>query len=187
MINNYLGDELVNKILQGDEVALRVFYEKYNLRMLQFIKHKVANEKDAEELTADTFLSAIDNFDHFLGKCSLFSFLCAVANHKIIDFYRKQKIKCLFFSQNPILSQIISKISVPEEELEKLFLKKKIKKVLLNLLPQHRKILIEKYVAGFSVKEIAKNGKMTIKQTESLLFRARQMFKNQFALLEQYG
>lgn len=186
-MNRIQEKELVDKILHGDEKALNEFYQNNKNKLFSYIKKKISNEKDVEELTADTFLSAIDNLDHFLGKCSLFSFLCSIANHKVVDFYRKQKIKCLFFSQNPILENIISKISVPEEELEKLFLKKKIKKVLFGLLPQHRKILIEKYVKGLRVKEIARTSKMTLKQTESLLFRARRVFKNQFALVEQYG
>lgn len=179
--------EIVNRILQGDEKALNDFYQNNKNRLLAFIQKKLANEKDAEELVTDTFLSTLDNLDHFLGKCSLFSFLCGVATHKIIDFYRKQKIKCLFFSQNPILGELISRVSVPEEELENAILKTKIKKVLNGLLPQHRKILTEKYVQGFSVKEIARTSRMTLKQTESLLFRARHVFKNQFALVEQYG
>jgi RNA polymerase sigma-70 factor, ECF subfamily len=179
--------DIVNKILKGDENALEYFYHKNKSRLFLFIKTKVTNEKDAEELLTDIFLSTIDNLDHFQGKCALFSFLCSVASHKIIDYYRKRKIKCIFFSENPYLEKIISKISLPEEELEKKLLSLKINKIFSVIAPKYKQILIQKYIEGFSIKEIALKSQMNIKQTESLLFRARKVFQSQFATLEIYG
>jgi RNA polymerase sigma-70 factor, ECF subfamily len=184
---NISDNEMVEKILQGNEIALRVFYEKFKQKLENYIKYKISNNKDAEELVSDTFLSALDNLDHFQKKCSLCSFLFSIANHKVIDFYRKQKIKLLFFSQNPLLDNLISRLALPEEELERKILKSKINIILTKIAPQHSQILIKKYIEGRSIKEIAKIGKMTVKQTESLLFRARKIFARQFATLEAYG
>ena len=168
--------EMITKILLGDEKALRGFYEKNKSRLLYYIQKKVSNEKDAEELMYDAFLSTIDNLDHFLGKSSLFSFLCAIANHKVIDYYRKRKIKCLFFSQYPILETVIARLTLPEEEMEKAAISGKIEVVFNKILPKYRKIIQQKYLEGLSIKEIASINQWTIKKTESLLFRARAAF-----------
>lgn len=172
--------QIVKQILKGDTRTLRRFYETHRKFLFSLIKQNIGNSQDAEEILQDTFLSTIDNLDHFLGTSGLRGFLIGIARHKIVDYYRKRKIKCLFFSQHPILENVLLSMTIPEEEFEKEISKEIISRVFKKLLPHHRKILIQKYIHGFSVKEIARLNNYTIKQAESLLWRARKIFKQEY-------
>jgi RNA polymerase sigma-70 factor (ECF subfamily) len=57
--------------------------------------------------------------------------------------------------------------------------------VLGSIRPKYQKILIQRYIDGSRVGEIAKSIGKTYKATESLLSRARQAFKSSFIKLSK--
>lgn len=169
-------EKLVSQILTGNEKTLRHFYHKYQPRIATFIKNKIANEKDAEEIIQDTLLACLEALRDFSFKSSLFTFICSIANHKVIDFYRRKKLKAVVFSRIPDVEPLISTIFGPEESLDEELLKQKIKQTFENIAPKYRRILKLKYIYGFTVTEIARKLSMSFKSAESQLFRARRAF-----------
>jgi RNA polymerase sigma-70 factor (ECF subfamily) len=174
--------QTVNKILSGDEPTLRYFYRHFQPSLLTYIRNKIANEADAEEIMQDTFLATIEGFRDFSFRCRLFTFLCSIANHKIIDFYRKKKIKSIFFSHLAEFEPLVSTLLGPEEKLDEELLRQKIAQTFERLTPRYRQILRLKYIYGFSVGEIAYKLSISFKSAESQLFRARRAFATAFAL-----
>ncbi len=172
--------DLVNKILARDRQALYAFYQAYTPRLARFIQSKISVKEDAEEILQDSLFAFLEALRDFHGKASLETFLFSIANHKIIDFYRRRKLKQVVFSQAPQLEAIISPLLNPEEELDTTLLKEKIQKVLSKLLPRYRQILIFKYLDNLSVGEIAGKMAITFKSAESQLFRARRAFVELF-------
>lgn len=168
--------EIVNKILARDRSALHAFYRAYTPRLARFIHSKVSVKEDGEEILQDTLFAFLEALRDFHGKSSLETFLFAIASHKIIDFYRRRKLKQIVFSQAPQLEAIISPLLNPEEQLDITLLKEKINKVMSRLLPHYRQILTFKYLDNLSVGEIAKKLAVTFKSAESQLFRARKAF-----------
>lgn len=167
---------LVSQILKGNEKALRIFYKAYQPRLLNFIKNKIANENDAEEILQDVLLATIEALRDFAFKSSLFTFICSIANHKVIDFYRRKKIKNVVFSRLPNVEPLLSTLFGPEESLDDQLLRQKIKQTFAALTPKHRLILKMKYIYGFTVEEIAGKLAVSFKSAESQLFRARRAF-----------
>ncbi len=168
--------KLVNQILQGQEKSLRYFYKTYQPRLLNFIKNKIANEKDAEEILQDVLLASLDAMRDFSYRSSLFTFICSIANHKVIDFYRRKKIKDVVFSRITNIEPLISTLFGPEESLDEELLRQKIKETFRILDPRYRQILHLKYIYGLSVIEIAQKLSISFKSAESQLFRARRAF-----------
>lgn len=168
--------ELVAQILAGSEKSLRFFYRLYQPRLLSFIKAKIANSDDAEEILQDVLLATLEALRDFSFKSSLYTFICSIANHKVIDFYRKKKIKNIVFSRLPDVEPLISTLLGPEDLLDEELLKQKIKQTFISLTPKYRRILQLKYVYGFSVFEIAQKLSISFKSAESQLFRARRAF-----------
>ncbi|MBI3380209.1 RNA polymerase sigma factor [Candidatus Gottesmanbacteria bacterium] len=168
--------QLVTQILKGNEKALRYFYDKYQPRLLTFITNKIANEKDAEEILQDSLLAALEALRDFSFRSSLFTYICSIANHKVIDFYRRRKIKAIVFSKIPDVEPLISTLFGPEKLLDEALLKQKIKQTFRNITPRYSKILKLKYVYGYTVSEIARKLSISFKSAESQLFRARQEF-----------
>lgn len=173
-------DKLISLILSRDKKALLTFYRKYAPKLSRFIAGKIGNPADAEEVLQDTLFGFLEAIRDFEGKSNIQTFLFSICQHKIIDFYRRKKIKHAVFSQMPQLESLISPLMNPEEELDATLIREKIHAVLARLLPRYRQILVMKYSEGLSVDEIANRLSSTFKSVESQLFRARKAFVELF-------
>lgn len=171
---------MVDQILARDRRMLSTFYRTYTPRLLRFIRTKVGSVADAEEILQDTLFAFLEALRDFRGKSSLETFLFSICQHKIIDFYRRRKIKHIVFSRMPQLEELISPMLNPEEELDGQLIKEKTREVLAGLLPRYRHILTLKYLEGWSVNEIAAKFAVSFKSAESQLFRARKAFVELF-------
>ena len=172
--------ELVAQVLTGNKKATRKFYKAYERRLLNFILRKVSNRKDAEEILQDTFVSAFDSLPLFSHRASLFTWLCAIARHEIIDFYRKKKLKTIIFSRLPFLKKIVDRALGPELTLQEKEMKQKIFNTFKNLSEGYSQILRLKYIEGLTIAQIAFKLGKTVKAVESKLFRARLSFQNEY-------
>lgn len=178
--------KLVEDILKGREVPLRQFYKLYKDKLFSFIKSKVDSGQDSEEIMQDTLLDALEGLRDFTFRSSLYTYLCAIAKHKVVDFYRKKKIKAILLSQIPQnIKPLISHILNPDEQFEAIEKKMQIRKILTLLKPIYSKVLVLKYHQGFTVAEIAEDQLLTIKSVESLLVRARREFIKKYRFLYQ--
>lgn len=168
--------KLVQGILSGNRKSLLAFYHTYKPSLFSYIKKKVNDFKDVEEIMQDTLLATIEGMRDFAFKSSLFTYICAIANHKVVDYYRKKKIKSVFFSTLSGFEPMLSAVFGPEEILDEELLKEKLKVTFGKLAPRYRQILTLKYIYGYSVEEIARKLSITFKSAESQLFRARKAF-----------
>lgn len=168
---------LVKKILENNERAVNQFYNKYKPPLYSFIRKRVSDNQDIEDILQQTLFAALNSLPNFRFRSSLFSWLCAIAHHEIVDFYRKKKLKTILFSKIPFLKEAVDKALKPEERYLRYELQKEIKNVFSQLSEGYSKILRLKYIEEFSMKEIAQRLKTTIKAVESRLTRARKKFK----------
>lgn len=161
---------------------MRDFYQKYYGSVRGFVGKRINDEGTVDELTDDILLAAYESLPNFNQKCSEFSFICSIAKHKIIDFYRKKKLKTILFSTNPIFEEIADKAIGPERDVLKNELIEEIESTLREVKEGYGKLLRLKYVEGWKTGAIAKFTKLSVKAVESRLFRA----KKQFQLLWNY-
>lgn len=168
--------QVVADILAGDERALRKFYEAYHPRLSSFVRHKVGNEHDVEEILQDVLFASLEALRDFSFKSTIYTFICSIANHKVIDYYRKKKVRQVVFSKFLEIEPILASFWGPENAFDELLLREKIKKTFAKLAPKHSQILQLKYIYGYSVEEIARKLSISFKSAESLLFRARKEF-----------
>lgn len=152
--------------------------EKYQKSVAGFVRQKISDEGVVEELTQDILLAAYKAQANFSGKSNEFSFICGIAKHKIVDYYRKKKLKTVLFSINPMFEEIASEALTPERDVLKEELKAEIKKTMSELKEDSQKILRLKYVEDWKSSQIAKMMKISVKAVESRLIRARRQFQN---------
>lgn len=171
-----LDKEMIKGVLEGDRVWIRKFEQKFRHRLLNFVLQKIGRYEDAEEIVQDILVSAIYCLPSFLGRSSLWTWLCGIAKHEIADFYRKRKIKEVLFSHFPGLERLASKALSPELALEEKEIKEKIVGCFLSLAEGYRDVLRLKYIEGHSVRQISQRLKKTSKSVEMRLRRARSAF-----------
>ncbi|MEK7065645.1 MAG: RNA polymerase sigma factor [Patescibacteria group bacterium] len=168
--------ELLAHILARDRKSLAIFYRTYAPKLRRFIRAKVNDARDGEEILQDTLFGFLEAIRDFQGRSNLQTFLFSIASHKVIDFYRRKKIKHIVFSKVPQLEALVSTLMSPEDELDGVLLKEKVTSVLSRLLPNYKRVLVLKYFDHMSVEEIAQQLSITFKSAESQLFRARKAF-----------
>lgn len=171
---------ILDRILSGDKQAVVEFYEEFSPKITSYLRNKLPREEDAQEILQDVFFEALDSLPLFSGKSSLSTWLFSIAHHKVVDFYRKRKIKSVLLSQIPFLQIFAHEITQPEFQYEKNKIRDKIEQTLHQLSHKYRTILRLHYEEEKGVKEIAKDMNISFKAAESLLYRARQDFKQKY-------
>jgi len=138
-------------------------WNKYHLGVEGFVRRRIEDETVVEELTNDILMAAYGAKKNFRGESEEFSWICGIAKHKVVDYYRKKKIKTILFSVNPAFEEIADKALTPEKDVLKNELKAEIQKTFKELGAGYGRILRLKYMGGYKTKTIAKILKTTVK------------------------
>ena len=174
---------LLQRVAQGEPEALAEFYNRYIDAVYRFVYHQVGgNVQDAEDITQETFVTAINNISTFRGESRVYVWLCGIAWRKASDLRRRRDHhktpQATADEELRRLSAAQKQISV-EEAIEREALRERIWQALQTLPDHYRQALILKYVEEFKVAEIALIMGKSEKAVESLLVRAREAFKAQ--------
>ncbi len=157
--------------------TVKDFYYKYYKSVKSFVSKKIDDENVVEEIVNDVFLAVYNSLPNFNHQCSEFSFICGIAKHKIIDYYRKKKLKTVLFSTSPLFEEIADKALTPERDVLKNELKEEILKTFGELKEGYGKLLRLKYIDGWKIKKIAEILEISTKAVESKLSRAKKEFQ----------
>src|SRR5689334_4745252 len=109
---------LVEKILAGDQEAIVLFYREYSPKIFRYLKRHLP-KSEIEEVLNDVFFDAIDDLPKLNKSTNLQAWLYKIAHNKMVNFYRKKKIKSFLLSQIPYLELFSQEIHQPEFILEK--------------------------------------------------------------------
>lgn len=148
----------------------------YFFRLRAYLKRRVDNPEAQEEVLQETLIAAQQSFGRFKYRSSFFTWLCAIANHEMADYYRKQKIKTLLFSRFPWLEHLAEEALGPEQKLVRKELATQVTRSLSRLNEGYRQLLRLRYYQGLSVAKIATKYHVSYKTIESRLARARFAF-----------
>lgn len=168
--------KLVKQILEGDPQAVEKFYKEYSPKIINYLKYKLPDTQDVDEILNDVFMEAVDTLVFLKDEDKVENWLYKIAHNKMVDFYRKKKIKILLVSQIPFLEIVAKEILEPEFQFEKNRMKEKIQETFNNLSEKHQRVLKLHYEEDMPIKDIAPILNLSFKATESLLYRARMQF-----------
>lgn len=171
----------VQNILKGDEVSLLIFHRTYSPKLFNYIKNKINTPQDAEEVLQDSLFAALDALRDYAGQSSVYTYIYGITKHKVVDYYRRKKIKNIVFSKLPTVKNLVSNLLSPEQKYSQKELVERINHCFYKMKPHYMEILKLKYIEGLTVNQIARYTKETIKAVESTLFRARKQFVKVFS------
>lgn len=156
--------------------AILLLYSLITPYLKQWFRHKVSDEKDREEIIADTILSILDSLPRFKQNSSFNTWVNAIAKHELVDHYRRRKLKAILFSAFPFLENLVDMALGPQLALEEKEAKIKIYQTFKKLSEGNAAILRLRYLEGLSVAEISQKMGLSYKAAESKLSRARLAF-----------
>jgi RNA polymerase sigma-70 factor (ECF subfamily) len=177
----------VVKAREGDSAAFEAIYNRYERRLYAFIYRLMGNPEDAYDLTQDTFVKAYQALPRTTPDLNLSAWLHRIASNACMDVLRRRKlIRWLpweTFDTNPAMEPAAS--DDPEGEFGQAETSEEVQVILNKISPKHRTALILKEFQGMSGDEIGEVMGLTRSAVKSLLFRAREEFRQVY--LKHYG
>ena len=85
-------DETLARQARGDPQAFAELYGRFLDRVYRFILIRTGNVQDAQDLTSQTFLAALENIGKYGARGSFGGWLFGIARHKIADHYRRRRV-----------------------------------------------------------------------------------------------
>ena len=84
--------ELVERARHRDQEAFAQLYEKHFDKIYRYVRLKIGNETEAEDMTQQVFLNALQSISSFKWKGVPFSaWLFRIAHNQVVDYFRKTK------------------------------------------------------------------------------------------------
>ncbi len=181
---------LRDRILAGDQDAAHFLFEEHFDALYEFAHYRLGAERAlAEDAVQDTFVVALESLASFDGRSSLHTWLCGIAKNKMRAQRRKRRPVALdevLEGADDEIDSILARVSsepLPDWVLERKETRELVGATLSSLPPDYRRALVDKYVGGHSVAQIAATVGKSEKAAESMLTRARLAFANVFELL----
>ncbi len=174
------GESSYRRFLDGDDDGFVEIIKDYKDGLMLYLNTYVQNIYIAEELMEDTFVKLATRKPHFSGKSSFKTFVYAIGRNIAVDYLRK-KAKI-----SEVNLEDISGILADETDVLKEYLRDERKLLVHNSMKKlnsdYSNVLYLIYFESFSIKETAAIIKKTYKQTENLVYRAKQSLKNQIEM-----
>lgn len=142
-----------------ENIQFEDVYKQYKNQIIAYISKRISSKEDAEELTEDIFLNLYKSRKSYeKKKSSVETWLFAIANNRLKNYYRDQKHEIL---TNSIEIYEVSYEVSAEREVFQRQLREDILWALQKLSERERKILVKKYYQGKVSREIAKEMQIT--------------------------
>lgn len=84
-------NEVISKVLQGDQQAYALFVDRYQNYVFTLALRMVKSREDAEELAQDVFIKAYKYLGDFRGASKFSTWLYTIVNNTCISFLRKKR------------------------------------------------------------------------------------------------
>lgn len=81
-------DETLAEAARSDHAAFDILYRRYINRVYRYCFTHTRNAPDAEDLTAKTFLAALEGIGRYRGRGPFAAWLFTIARHKCNDYHR---------------------------------------------------------------------------------------------------
>ncbi len=153
-------EQLIYDYLKGDEKSLEILIIKYLKSVYGLIFKYVKNEADASDITQDVFVKMWKNLKKYKKGGNFNSWLLTIAKNTALDFLKKKKtIPFSNFSdenENNVLEESLASDNIlPDEELEKLEMNKRLAVASGKLSEKYRQVLDLHNKKEMSFQEIA--------------------------------
>ena len=167
------------KLKNGDTAMLEKLYIDYKSNIFRFIFLKTRGNKElAEDIFSETFHSALSSVGTLKNNTNIRSWLIKIAHRRYIDFVRKntrdEKINNMLIMTHTEYQEDTSPGIVIEQEKELAF-----NCAMENLKDMYKQVLTLKYIEKKSVLEISTIIMKNERETEGLLYRARNTLKKE--------
>jgi RNA polymerase sigma factor (sigma-70 family) len=146
-------------------------FRKERGRLLGFIRSRIPNWHEAEDVLQDVFSQAVENLNAAQPVDNLLAWLYRVTRNRIIDLYRRKESKPLAIDDDWSLDELISDSGI---DIEKDFIREQVMEAVLDALEElpenQREVFLRQAVEGRTFREISEQTGISV---NTLLSRKR--------------
>lgn len=157
-------EEIIRKIQDGELDYFEYIVKKYTRLILSYVKRKLFDKEDAEDIVQNAFLNFYKSINRFDTQRPILPYLYQIVKNEMKMFWRAQK-KTVPLDEKMIIEE-------KEELIDLDFIKNQLEK-----LSKEQKKAIQLITEGFSYKEIAKFLGKPINTIRTIIRRARLKLK----------
>ena len=181
---------LVQRAQTGALDAFEALTTRHERQVYSLVLRMVRQEQDAEDVTQQTFLSAMENLAAFRGESSFSTWLLRIATHAALKVIRKRKGLDTVsydaateerddFNQVPHPDFIADWRQTPEQLAQNNEVQRLVDDALAQLEEKHRLVFLLRDVEGLSVRETAEALELSEANVKVRLLRARLQLREQ--------
>ena len=161
-------DDALAQAARHNRLAFGELYERHHARVYRYIIARVGDVHQAQDLTAQTFLAALEGIAGYAPRGRFAGWLLTIAHHKIADHFRRRR------SSMPLESA--AEIEHPDPPLEHVVANRlqieQVARALQALPPERAEALALRIFSGLSVAEVARTMGKSEAAVKMLVYRA---------------
>jgi len=172
--------DLVERCQGGDRTAFEELYHRYNRRLFHFCVRRLHEQHEAEDAVQEAFTRAWRAMPSFAGERRFYPWLTVIAGNVCTDVLRRRSR--LTPMEDLPLPLVGLDGDVDEALLGQVDAAMAIE-ALEHLSERHQRVLALREGSGWSTQQLAEHEGVAVPAMETLLWRARQALKREFAAL----
>jgi RNA polymerase sigma-70 factor (ECF subfamily) len=167
--------EILARVVERDQAAHRVIFERYYKRVLAFVRRRVSDEGLAEEITTDVFFEVWRNAAAYRGESPVTTWIFGIANLKTLSA-RRYYAQPRRASVRVAPDEALSRVPDPSDQDESISARQQLARVMraIDRLPEgQRDVLRLAFLEGRSYPEIAEELDISEANVKTRVNRAR--------------
>jgi RNA polymerase sigma-70 factor (ECF subfamily) len=178
---------LVERCQAGDSAAFGNLYARYYERLLRFCLRRLNDRHEAEDAAQEAFARAWKALPRFAGERRFYPWLTVIAGNICTDMLRRRSRSTPTDDMELTAQRPVGVVG--EDTSEELVLAavdgELVHRALDRLSTRHRHVLAMREGSGWTYQQIADHEGVEIGTIETLLWRARQALKREFAVVSE--
>ena len=166
-----MSDEaLIAAIAAGDRAAMRILYNRHQIRVFRFAVRLVDDAASAEDVVSEAFIEVWRQADRFEGRSSVSTWIMSIARFKALSVRRRrQEIEL----DEKVAETVADQYSTPEQILLETDRRAQLRACLSQLSPDHREIIDLVYYHDKTIEEVAEIVGVPKNTVKTRMFYAR--------------
>lgn len=145
------NEALAHKAAKGDHAAFTQLYQGTVKRLYAYCYSQVHNVQEAEDLTTQTFIAALEQIGRYRGEGTAAAWLLGIAHHKVSDWRRKHKVTTLL----ALVESNADPTPLPDEVVFQQWQRAALEQALHTLTPERAEAIALRFFGELSNAEVA--------------------------------
>jgi RNA polymerase sigma-70 factor (ECF subfamily) len=150
--SNVEKDEILAQRSLNEPEAFAELYQRHVARIYHFHLARTGSAEEAQDLTSQTFLAALNSIQAFSGSGHFCGWLFGIARHKVADYYRSQRKEAYL----EMIEDFSDPDPSPEEKVFNQLQLAQVSQALESLIPEQTEAILLRIFGELSASEVGK-------------------------------